>query len=89
MRVERGEQFVVCGSNGGNPTVPNWYPNLLAARETHVEADGARRHCTVTEVADGPERDECRDLLVAAYPDVAGCRELTECRLPVGPLSPE
>ena len=32
-RVERGEQFVVCCSNGGNPTVPHWYRNLLAARE--------------------------------------------------------
>ncbi|MFW2334408.1 hypothetical protein [Ilumatobacter sp.] len=50
---------------------------------------GARRHRTVTELAGGPERDECRDLPVAAYPDVAGCRELTERRLPVGLLSPE
>ena len=88
MRVERGARFVVCGSNGGNPTVPNWYRNLVAAGEAAVEADGERRHCSFAELADGDERDECWDLLVAAYPNFASYQELTDRRLPVGLLTP-
>jgi F420H(2)-dependent quinone reductase len=89
MRVERGDQLVVCGSNGGNPQVPNWYRNLVAAGGADVEADGIRRRYTFTEVAEGPERDECWGLLVAAYPNFTSYQELTERRLPVGILTPE
>lgn len=88
MRVERGVQFVVCGSNGGNPSVPNWYRNLVAAGEAGVEVDGERHECTFAEVADGDERDECWDLLVAAYTNFTSYQELTERRLPVGLLTP-
>lgn len=89
MQVERGDQFVVCGSNGGNPDVPNWYRNLVAAEEAHVEVDGGRRHCTFTEVIDDAERDECWGLLVAAYPNFTSYQELTDRRPPVGVLSPD
>ena len=30
------DDLVVCGSNGGNPTTPNWYRNLMAAGEASV-----------------------------------------------------
>jgi deazaflavin-dependent oxidoreductase (nitroreductase family) len=89
MRVERGEQFVVCGSNGGNPDVPNWYRNLIAAGEADLEVGGRRHHCTFSEVTDVAERDECWDLLVAAYPNFTSYQELTDRRLPVGLLTPE
>ena len=89
MRVGRGAQFVVCGSNGGNPSAPNWYRNLVAAGEAEVDVDGKRRHCTFTEVAEGDERDECWGLLVARYPNFTSYQELTDRRLPVGLLSPE
>ncbi|MCP5035173.1 MAG: nitroreductase family deazaflavin-dependent oxidoreductase [Actinomycetia bacterium] len=88
MRVERGDQFVVCGSNGGNPDVPNWYRNLVAAEEAYVEADGNRHHYTFVEVPEGEEREECWGLLVAAYPNFTSYQELTDRRLPVGLLSP-
>lgn len=31
MLARRGDDLVVIGSNGGNPTTPNWYRNLIAA----------------------------------------------------------
>ncbi len=88
IRTERGDQFVVCGSNGGNPDVPNWYRNLVAAGEAQVEADGDRRRCSFSEVPEGPEREECWRLLVAAYPHFTSYQELTERRLPIGLLTP-
>lgn len=89
MKVERRNQFVVCGSNGGNPNVPNWYRNLVAAGEASVEVGGDRHQCSFAEVAEGDERDECWDLLVAAYPNFTSYQELTDRRLPVGLLAPE
>lgn len=88
MRVERGDQFVVCGSNGGNPDVPNWYRNLVAAEQAAVEVDGRRVRCEFAELPEGPEREACWRLLVAAYPNFTSYQELTERRLPVGLLTP-
>lgn len=88
MRVTRGDELVVCGSNGGNPSTPNWYRNLVAAEQAHVEVDGTRTLYTFRELPEGHERDECWDLLVAAYPNFTSYQELTDRRLPVGVLSP-
>ena len=88
MLVRRGEQLVVVGSNGGNPRTPNWYRNLVAAGGGHVELDGRRFAVTVRELPDGPERDECWQLAVDAYPDFASYQELTDRRIPVAVLDP-
>ncbi len=82
MLVRRGDDLVVCGSNGGNPEAPNWYRNLQAAGEAHVEVGGDRWAVTAREV-EGEERDQCWDLLVAGYPDFASYQELTDRQLPV------
>lgn len=85
MLVRRGDDVLVCGSNGGNPRTPNWYRNLVAAGEAHVEIGGDRWPVTVREV-EGDERDECWDLLVAGYPDFASYQQLTSRELPVAVL---
>ncbi len=86
MLVRRGDDLLVCGSNGGNPKAPNWWTNLMAAGGAHVEVDGERWAVTAREVTDDPERAQCWDLLVAGYPDFASYQELTDRRLPVGVL---
>ena len=86
MLVHRGDDLVVTGSNGGNPEAPNWYKNLMAADEAHVEVGADRWPVTATQLDEGPERDECWNLLVAAYPDFASYQELTDRRLPVAVL---
>lgn len=87
MLVRRGDDLLVTGSNGGNPKVPNWYENLVAAGEAHVEVDGDRWAVSVRELDEGPEREECWGLLVAGYPDFATYQELTDRRLPVAVLA--
>ncbi len=85
MLIRRNDDVLVCGSNGGNPIAPNWYRNLVAAGEAHVEIGGDRWAVTAREL-EGPERDECWDLLVAGYPDFASYQELTDRKLPVSVL---
>ena len=86
MRIGRDDDFVVCGSNGGNTTTPNWYRNLAVAGAAHVEVDGQRIEVSFREVADDEERAECWSLLTAGYPDFASYQELTERQLPIGLL---
>lgn len=86
MRIERGDDFVVCGSNGGNPRTPNWYRNLQAAGEAFVEIPGERIETTFREVTEADERAECWALLTAGYPDFASYQELTDRVLPIGLL---
>ena len=86
MLVRRGDDLLVCGSNGGNPAAPNWWRNLVAAGGGHVEVDGERWAVSAREVTDEPERSECWDLLRAAYPDFETYQELTDRRLPIAVL---
>lgn len=85
MLVRRGDDLLVCGSNGGNPRPPDWYRNLMAAGGAEVEVEGERWEVAAREV-EGTEREECWRLLVDAYPDFASYQELTDRRLPVAVL---
>lgn len=86
MLVRRGDQLVVVGSNGGNPQTPNWYRNLMAAGGGHVQVGADRWAVTARELPEGPEREECWQLAVDAYPDFTSYQELTDRRIPVAVL---
>ncbi len=83
MLIRRDDDVLVCGSNGGNPMAPNWYKNLMAAGVAHVEIGADRWAVSARELDEGPERDECWDLLTAGYPDFASYQQLTDRKLPV------
>ena len=85
MLARRGDDLVVVGSNGGNPTTPNWYRNLIAAGGAQVQVGAERWQVTAREV-DGDERAECWAVGVAAYPDFDSYQELTDRRIPVAVL---
>ncbi len=87
MLVHRGEDLVVVGSNGGNPDTPNWYRNLIAAGEAHVEVGADRWAVDARELDEGSERDDCWARACAAYPDFATYQELTDRRIPVAVLT--
>jgi len=84
--VRDGDDLLVAGSNGGNPNVPQWYRNLMAAGEAHVQICAERRPVRVRQI-EGEERDRCWERLVATYPDFAVYQELTEREIPVAVLS--
>jgi deazaflavin-dependent oxidoreductase (nitroreductase family) len=85
MLVRRGDDVLVCGSNGGNRETPNWYRNLVAAGEASVTIGSETWEVTSREV-EGAERDECWALLTAAYPDFTTYDAHTERRLPISVL---
>ncbi len=87
MLIRRGDDLLICGSNGGNPEAPNWYKNLAAAGEAYVEVGDERWAVNYRELEEGPERQECWKLLTAGYPDFASYQGFTDRRLPVGVLS--
>lgn len=87
MLVRRGDDVVAVGSNAGNPETPNWYRNLMSAGEAHVEVGAERWAVDARELDEGPERNECWDLAVAAYPDFASYQDLTDRRIPVAVLT--
>lgn len=86
MLVRRGDDLLVCGSNGGNPETPNWWKNLVAAGGGSVQVGADEWPVTARVLDEGDERAECWELLTKAYPDFATYQELTDRRLPVAVL---
>ncbi|MFD3704885.1 nitroreductase/quinone reductase family protein [Nocardia sp. NPDC058658] len=86
MLVRDGDDLVVCGSNGGNPSAPNWWRNLVAAESGEVQLGRDTWPVAVREITDDAEYERLWAVLVAGYPDFATYRELTERRLPIAVL---
>jgi F420H(2)-dependent quinone reductase len=82
MRVEHDGVYGLVASQGGAPTHPHWYANLLA--EPHVELqDGADRWDGVVRELSGDERRIWWDRAVTAYPPYAEYQERTDRVIPV------
>ena len=82
MRVEHGGTYAVVASQGGAPTHPKWYANLVA--DPHVELqDGPDRSDRIARELDGDERRRWWERAVAAYPPYAEYQERTDRVIPV------
>jgi deazaflavin-dependent oxidoreductase (nitroreductase family) len=88
MLIRRGEELLVCGSQGGRPEDPNWWKNLVAAGEAEAQVGAETFPVDFRVVTDPAERAEVWALLNASYPDFASYQALTERVLPVGVLTP-
>jgi deazaflavin-dependent oxidoreductase (nitroreductase family) len=88
MLARRGDDLLVCGSNGGNSKTPNWYLNLVAAGESDVQVGAKRFRARMRELEEGHERDECWAILNSAWPQFASYQQLTDRRLPIAVLEP-
>lgn len=82
-----GEELVVVASQGGLPTHPQWYFNLIANPETRVHLKGRRGVPVVARVAAEEERAELWSRLVELYADFAKYQEWTDREIPVVVLS--
>jgi len=87
MRVEHEDTYALVASQGGAPTHPHWYANLVA--DPHVELqDGPRKWDLVAREVEGDERALWWERAVAAYPFYADYQEATERVIPVLVLEP-
>jgi len=83
MRVEHNGQYALIASQGGAPTNPVWYYNLIADPESVTIQDGPEPFDVTVHVAEGDERAEWWERAVAAFPPYAQYQLKTERRIPV------
>lgn len=87
MRVEHDGRYAAVASQGGAPTHPVWYHNLVA--DPHVELqDGPERWDMTARELSGDEKVEWWSRAVAAFPDYAKYQANTEREIPVFVLEP-
>jgi deazaflavin-dependent oxidoreductase (nitroreductase family) len=87
MRVEHGGSFAAVASQGGAPTHPKWYHNLVAHPEVELQVGTDTFPVRARELS-GPERDEWWERCVAAFPDYAVYQRRTDRLIPVFVLEP-
>ncbi|GIF77416.1 nitroreductase family deazaflavin-dependent oxidoreductase [Asanoa siamensis] len=88
MRVEHDGEYAVVASQGGAPTHPVWYHNLVA--HPHVELqDGAVRKDYVARQVTGEERAVWWKRATATWPDYDDYQTKTDRVIPVFVLTPK
>ena len=87
MRVEHDGEYAVIASQGGAPTHPQWYPNLVANPTVELQDGPVRTTYTAREV-EGAERAAWWERAVAAFPPYADYQEKTDRQIPVVVLTP-
>jgi deazaflavin-dependent oxidoreductase (nitroreductase family) len=87
LYVTDGPDVIVAGSQGGLPKHPQWYLNLLAHPDTHIQIRADRRPVHAR-TADPAQRARLWPLLVGAYADFDNYQAWTEREIPVVILQP-
>jgi deazaflavin-dependent oxidoreductase (nitroreductase family) len=77
-----GDNVVLIASMGGAPKHPSWYHNLRAHPDVEIERDNGREAMAARE-AEGDERAQLWERIVAMYPGYADYQARTERRIPV------
>ena len=82
-----GDDYLVIASQGGAPTHPNWYHNLLADPRAHLQVK-AEHLDVVARTADEDERPRLWGIMTGLWPNYDTYQERTERRIPLVILSP-
>lgn len=83
MRVEHDGEYALVASQGGAPSNPSWYYNLVDDPTALAIQDGATPYDFTARVADGDERAQWWERAVAAYPPYAEYQTKTIRTIPV------
>ncbi len=78
-----GERYIVFATNGGSPTHPDWYRNLMANPEVEIEVGTETIPVHATEIQDDAEREALYARQVERRPGFAEYPAKTERRIPV------
>jgi deazaflavin-dependent oxidoreductase (nitroreductase family) len=87
MRVEHDGKYAVVASQGGAPTHPFWYHNLIANPLVELQ-DGTVTQDMIAREVTGEEKAAWWERAVAAYPDYADYQQKTDRSIPVFVLEP-
>jgi F420H(2)-dependent quinone reductase len=83
MRVEHDGEYALVASQGGAPTHPVWYHNLMADPTSVAVQDGPEPFDATVRLVTGDEKAQWWDRAVAAYPPYAEYQANTEREIPV------
>jgi len=83
MRVEHEGEYALVGSQGGMPTHPSWYFNLVADPTAVVIQDGPEAYDYMAREVTGDEKAIWWERSVAAYPPYAEYQAATTRAIPV------
>jgi F420H(2)-dependent quinone reductase len=83
MRVEHDGEYALVASQGGAPTHPVWYYNLVADPTSVTIQDGPEPFAVTVRESEGAERLEWWERAVAAFPPYAQYQEKTERQIPL------
>ncbi len=83
MRVKDGENYVLVGSRGGEPTHPVWVYNLRADANVEIRDKAEVFAMRAREVVDEAERARLWELSVAAFPPYEKYQNRTSRKIPV------
>jgi deazaflavin-dependent oxidoreductase (nitroreductase family) len=81
-----GDDYVVVGSNSGEPKSPAWFTNLVANPVVTVETDGEVFQARAT-IAQGADRDALWDQHVAEHSQFADYPSKTDRVIPIARLT--
>ena len=84
--IPDGDCLIVTAYNGGAPTRPDWYNNLVAHSEVTVEV-GTETFDAIAVVTEDSERDRLWTKEVEWYPHLAEYQAKTTRQIPVIALS--
>ena len=82
MRVEHEGRYALVASQGGAPTHPTWYFNLVADPRITLQDGPEPRDMAVREIT-GAEKAEWWERAVAAWPDYAEYVKRTDREIPI------
>ncbi|MEO7122772.1 MAG: nitroreductase family deazaflavin-dependent oxidoreductase, partial [Lacisediminihabitans sp.] len=91
MYFTEGESMYVIASKAGAPTSPDWYHNLVANPEVHVEQStdaGIVAFDATAQALEREERDRLFAIFGAANPGFAAYQEKTSRVIPVVAIHP-
>jgi deazaflavin-dependent oxidoreductase (nitroreductase family) len=80
--LRNGGRLLVLASNYGAPHHPDWYRNLLAHADVHVEVGGEDYDATAV-VADEPERERLFAAMAQQFPWLPNLQRQAQRKLPV------
>ena len=83
MRVEHDGEYALVASQGGAPTHPVWYHNLVADPTAVTIQDGPEPWDAVVRQVEAEERAVWWDRAVLAYPPYADYQQRTDRTIPV------
>ena len=84
---QAGDEYVVVASQGGAPTDPQWYRNLLADPSAGVMV-GTRAFTAHARTARPDERGELWSTMVSIFPTYESYAERTDREIPIVLLRP-